>query len=151
MDKTNTPVAELLFSAADATPISTDETTIKPWSEASDQLAAAPKYWLATGRLDGRPHVMPVLGVWLKEAIHVATRPSSRKGKNLANRADCVITVSTETVDLAVECVASEIIDDPGLSQVADTFEVKYGLYRLVPRLAFGFGPDGMTATRWRF
>jgi len=42
------PVAELLFSPADATPMSTDEATVMPWDQALGQLAAAPKYWLAT-------------------------------------------------------------------------------------------------------
>lgn len=167
------PVAELLFSPSDATPISTDEATLKSWTDVSDRLAAAATYWLATGRPDGRPHVMPVLGVWLQDSMYVATRPQSRKGKNLAQNTDCVISVSTETVNLVVECVASELTDDIDLGHAADAFKAKYdwgltvrtghayeeslpgspvyGLYRLSPRLAFGFGPDGMTATKWRF
>lgn len=167
------PVADLLFSAADATPISTDQATLKSWSEASAQVAAAPKYWLATGRPNGHPHVMPVLAVWGEGAILLATRPGSRKGKNLAQNAECVVSVSTDTVDVVVECVAAEVEDDTGLRQVADAFVDKYGwrltvrdgrareeslpgsphysLYRLTPTRAFGFGPDGMTATRWRF
>jgi hypothetical protein len=30
------------------------------WPDARDQLAAADRYWLATVRADGRPHVMPL-------------------------------------------------------------------------------------------
>ncbi len=173
MDDRNRPAAELLFSPSDATPISTDEATLKPWTDASEHLGAAPTYWLATGRPDGRPHVMPVLGVWLQDAIYVATRPQSRKGKNLAQNVDCVVSVTTETVSLVVECVATELTDDIDLDQAADAFQVKYewrltvrsghayeeslpgspvyGLYRLAPTRAFGFGPDGMTATKWIF
>jgi hypothetical protein len=169
----NWPTAELLFSAADATPISTDEATVKPWAEAREGLAGAPKYWLATGRPNGRPHVMPVLAVWIEESLFVSTRGTSTKGRNLAQNAHCVITVSIETVDLVVECAATELTDDADLRRVADAFDAKYGwrltvreghaheeslpgspvygLYELTPELAFGFGADGMTATRWRF
>ena len=173
MSATNTPVAELLFGPKDSTPISTDQDTIKPWGHGLEALAAAPKYWLATARPNGRPHVMPVLAVWLDESLYISTRPTSRKGKNLAQEAHCVLTVSTETVDLVVECTATEVTDDAHLRRAAAAFAAKYewqltirdghayedglpgsplyGLYKLTPDLAFGFGADGLTATRWRF
>ena len=59
------PIAELLFGPEDATPMSTDETTLKPWAQACERLEEQAKYWLATARPDGRPHVMPVLAVWM--------------------------------------------------------------------------------------
>lgn len=173
MAEPTAPAAELLFSSADAVPISTDESTVKSWAEARESLAAAPKYWLATARSSGRPHVMPVLGVWLDDAIYISTRPASRKGRNLELNSQCVITVSTEPVDLVVECDATEVTGDANLQRVADGFVAKYGwrltvrdghayedslpgsprynFYELTPALGFGFGPDGMTATRWRF
>lgn len=55
------PTAELLFGREDATPMSTDSTTIKDWATALHQLKGAPKVWLSTVRPDGRPHAMPVL------------------------------------------------------------------------------------------
>jgi len=50
------PATEQPFSADHGTPV--------PWPEARARLAEAQTYWLATVRLDGRPHVMPLLGVW---------------------------------------------------------------------------------------
>jgi pyridoxamine 5'-phosphate oxidase-like protein len=173
MTTTTEPIAELLFSAADNVPISVDEATIKPWAEARESFAASPKYWLATGRSNGSPHVMPVLAVWLDGAVYVATRPGSLKGKNLRRNPRCVLTVSGETTDLVVECAATEVTGDAELQRVADAFEAKYqwrltvrdgrahedslpgspvyGFYQLAPTTAFGFGADGGTATRWRF
>jgi hypothetical protein len=169
----NEPIAELLFDAADGTPISTDESTIKSWTDAREQLALAPKVWLATQRPGGPPHVAPVLAAWLDTSIHVATRPTSRKGRNLAVNVDCVISVSTDAVDLVVECTAGKVCGAADLQRVTDTFLTKYGwrftvrdgrvyeegnpshpeyeLYALTPTKAFGYGTDGMTATRWRF
>jgi nitroimidazol reductase NimA-like FMN-containing flavoprotein (pyridoxamine 5'-phosphate oxidase superfamily) len=168
-----TPVAELLFGPEDAVPISTDEATLKPWSQASACLESAPKAWLSTVRPDGRPHAMPILLVWVDDAPCFATRPGSRKGKNLARNTHCVITAGNETVDVVVEGNAARIRDEAGLHRVAAALKVKYqwefavrdgsayedslpgspeyGFFQVTPTRAFGYGPDGMTATRWRF
>lgn len=42
--------------------------TTLAWSTVRDRLAAAERYWLATCRPDGRPHVVPVDGHWLDDA-----------------------------------------------------------------------------------
>jgi hypothetical protein len=34
------------------------------WSWAAERLTAARNYWVATAWPDGRPHVMPVWGMW---------------------------------------------------------------------------------------
>jgi len=36
-----------------------------PWSWAVERLQRSHDYWVATVRPDGRPHVMPVWGVWM--------------------------------------------------------------------------------------
>jgi pyridoxamine 5'-phosphate oxidase-like protein len=35
-----------------------------PWSWAEERLAQSHDYWVATVQPDGRPHLMPVWGVW---------------------------------------------------------------------------------------
>ena len=170
---TGTPLAELLFSPADNMPISTEESTIKPWAQARAALATAAKYWLTTVRPDGRPHVAPVLGVLLDDAIHVSTRPGTRKARNLEADPRCALAIATDIIDLVVETEASDVRDPETLLAVVAAFERKYGwslslrdgvlredglpgspvnaIHRLAPRVAFGYGPEGLTATRWRF
>jgi hypothetical protein len=167
------PSAELLFSDADATPMSTDTATVKPWGQARACLESAPKAWLSTVRPDGRPHAMPVMLVWVDEAPWFTTRPTSRKAKNLACNAHCVITAASEALDLVVEGDATRLQDESKLRRVAAAFKTKYawklvvrdgsvyddtlpgspeyGFYRVTPTRAFGYGADGLTATRWRF
>lgn len=169
----NTPVAELLFREEDATPMSTDEATVKPWSQARSCLQSAAKLWLSTVRPDGRPHVMPVLVVWVDDAPCFTTRPTSRKARNLARHAHCVLTASSEDLDLVIEGAAAQVTDEPELLRVAAAFQDKYqwelavrsglvhdhslpgapeyGLYQVSLTRAFGYGADGLTATRWRF
>jgi Pyridoxamine 5'-phosphate oxidase len=168
-----TPTAELLFGKEAATPISTDEATVKPWSQAQACLQSAPKIWLSTVRPDGRPHVMPVLLVWVDDAPRFTTRPTSRKGRNLARNPHCVISVAGEDLDLVVEGSAIRTEDEAELLRVASAYRSKYdwelavrdglvhddslpgspeyAFYEVAPIRAFGYGPDGLTATRWRF
>ncbi|KHL15143.1 UNVERIFIED_CONTAM: pyridoxamine 5'-phosphate oxidase [Mumia flava] len=153
--------------------MSSDEATVKPWSQARTCLESAPKVWLATTRPEGRAHVMPILIVWVGDAPCFATRPVSRKGRNLATDGRCVITVSGEDLDLVVEGLATRVTADDDLTEVAAAFLDKYAwefavrdgvvrdgplldapeyaFFRLVPTRAFGYGADGLTATRWRF
>ncbi|GLW08983.1 pyridoxamine 5'-phosphate oxidase [Microtetraspora sp. NBRC 13810] len=168
-----TPVAEPLFDEVDATPMSTDEATVKPWSQARACLELAPKMWLSTVRPDGRPHAMPVTPVWVGDAPYFTTRPASRKGRNLIRNPNCVVSVGDESLDLVIEGRATRIYDEDRLRRVAQAFAAKfewlftlrdgrvydddlpgspeYAFYRITPRRAFGYGADGLTATRWRF
>jgi nitroimidazol reductase NimA-like FMN-containing flavoprotein (pyridoxamine 5'-phosphate oxidase superfamily) len=163
------PVAAQPFSAADARPLPT-------WAEARRGLAEAEWYWLATVRPDGRPHVMPVLAVWLEGALHFSTGATSRKGKNLARDAHCVITAGRDPLHLVVEGEAAKVSDEARLHRVTEAYASKYGwqvtvrdgtfygdgaptagpppyeVYEVMPTTAFGFGTDeSLGATRWRF
>jgi nitroimidazol reductase NimA-like FMN-containing flavoprotein (pyridoxamine 5'-phosphate oxidase superfamily) len=67
------------------------------WSWAEERLEKARNYWVATTRPDGRPHLMPVWGVWVEGALYFGTDRGSRKARNLAsNRA---IAVHAESAD----------------------------------------------------
>ena len=58
------PVAEL------EPQFSSDDATLTPWAEARGRLEEVEVYWLTTVRPDGRPHVTPVLSVWLDGALY---------------------------------------------------------------------------------
>jgi nitroimidazol reductase NimA-like FMN-containing flavoprotein (pyridoxamine 5'-phosphate oxidase superfamily) len=148
-----------------------ENAVLTPWSEAEAGLVAAKTYWLATTRSDGRPHVMPVWGVWLDNKFFFSTSTTSRKGKNLAQNPHCTISVSRHAIDIVVEGKAAFVRDDALAQRVADLYSPKYEwpvtvrdsgiygengdggpLYVLTPTVAFGFGAaENFTATRWRF
>ena len=52
---------------------------------------AGRSYWVTTTRADGRPHAMPVWGLWLDGALWFSSDPDSVKGRNLAARPDAVV------------------------------------------------------------
>jgi hypothetical protein len=166
------PVTELCaaFSSPQATP--------SEWSTGRAALAKAELYWIATVRPDGRPHVTPLLGVWLEGAMYFCTGSDERKAKNLAENRHCVLTTGQNTLDgldLVVEGTAHTVGDGPELGRVADAYESKYGphfaapdgnwsglgnamrqaevpVYRVAPARVLGFGKgETYSQTRWLF
>jgi uncharacterized pyridoxamine 5'-phosphate oxidase family protein len=166
------PVTELgAFSSADA--------VATGWERAHGDLRDAPLYWLSTVRPGGRPHVTPLLGVWLDGALYFCTGSTERKAKNLAQNPYCVLTTGCnqldDGLDLVVEGDAVKVSDEAELRRVAETYESKYGprfttpegtwfglgdairggdvlVYRVAPSTAFGFGKGNQfSQTRWRF
>jgi general stress protein 26 len=157
------------FSSPDATPTE--------WSEARGILEAAEIYWLSTVRPDGRPHVTPLVAVWLDGAMYFCTGPEERKARNLEGNSSCVITTGRnafEGLDLVVEGHAERLTDDTKLDRVADRFNAKYDapfhfvardgafygeegdgggglVFEVKPRTIFAFGKgDSFSQTRWR-
>src|SRR3972149_4391760 len=55
-----------------------------PWSRAARLLESARNYWVCTTRPDGRPHAVPVWGIWLDGTFYFSTGRQSRKARNLA-------------------------------------------------------------------
>jgi Pyridoxamine 5'-phosphate oxidase len=148
------------------------------WASARAGLANAPVYWLTTVRPDGRPHVTPLIGIWLDGAFYFCTGAEERKAKNLAGNPFCAVTTGSnglDGVDLVVEGSATQVIDETALGRVAGTFESKYGprftepdgtwfglgaalrsgevpAFRVTPSTAFSFGKgEQFSQTRYRF
>ena len=64
------------------------------WQWAVERLEAARNYWLATTKVDGAPHVMPVWGLWLDGAVLFSTSPESIKARNFARDPRAVLHVA---------------------------------------------------------
>ena len=134
------------------------------WSVVRDRLTSARNYWVATTRPDGRPHVMPVWGLWLDETFYFSTDVESRKGRNLAANAHAVVHLESGD-DVAIVEGSVEAVTEPSvLGRFADAYDVKYHfrpdvssaaakVYRLRPAVAFAWGEKDFTksATRWSF
>jgi nitroimidazol reductase NimA-like FMN-containing flavoprotein (pyridoxamine 5'-phosphate oxidase superfamily) len=144
--------------------------TAAAWTGAREHLRDAEVYWLSTVRPDGRPHVTPLVSVWLDGALYFCTGPGERKAKNLDGNSHCVITTGcnmlSDTLDLVVEGDAVLVSDKTKLQRLADRFSSKYKppfnftvrdldellVYEVAPVTAFGFGRgEAFSQTRWRF
>ena len=140
------------------------EDGLLPWSWALERLERARNYWVATTRPDGRPHAAAVWGVWLDGAFLFSTATSSRKARNLASNASCVICTERADEAVSLEGDATPVRDAETLAAFRRVYKEKYdwpmdgieeGIYAVRPRVAFGFieaaGQFPQTATRWRF
>ncbi|MGH3928083.1 MAG: pyridoxamine 5'-phosphate oxidase family protein [Pseudonocardiaceae bacterium] len=53
------------------------------WPDTVRVLERAKLYWLTTVRIDGRPHVTPLIGVLQDDAMHFCTGLQEQKARNL--------------------------------------------------------------------
>ncbi|MGF1647222.1 MAG: pyridoxamine 5'-phosphate oxidase family protein [Kineosporiaceae bacterium] len=157
--------------------LGTDEGSPAPWAQARERLAASQAYWTATNHPSGRPHVRPVLAVWVDDALYVSSDPAARKSRNLDADARCSVATSGEDLDLVVEGRAERVTDPHRLERVAAAYQAKYdwpvaiagdsftapfaaptagegtfAVYEVAPVTVFGFPTgDRFVPTRWRF
>lgn len=89
----------------------TDAEGLLPWDWAERRLLASHVYWLATTRPDGRPHLMPIWGLWLDRVFYFSTGRQSRKARNLERNAHCVVATEQALEAVVVEGTANEIMD----------------------------------------
>jgi hypothetical protein len=167
-------VAEVIATdaAPDAAPID--------WAEAVGLFAAERWYWVATACSDGRPHLRPVLAVYLDERIYSTTNPAARKGRNLTRRPSAALAARAPAIDIVVEGKVIWIDDRQRLERVGDAYRDKYGwpvtitgdgafdapygaptagpppyrVYEITPTVAFAFGTGnnlGERSARYRF
>ena len=131
------------------------------WSWAEERLIAARNYWVCTTRPDGRPHAMPVWGLWHHGAFYFSSSPDSRKARNLA--ANPSVTVHLESGDevVIVDGVVGLESDEELLRQLGADFSRKYSfevsfaggrpLNVVLPRVAYAWLEQNFPSTATRF
>ena len=63
-------------------PTSLEETL--PWSHVTERMEQARNYWIGTVGPEGRPHAVPVWGVWVEGTLYFGGGPQTRWSRNLA-------------------------------------------------------------------
>jgi hypothetical protein len=134
-----------------------------PWSVVEERLRDAHNYWVCTTRADGRPHAMPVWGLWLNNLFLFSTDSSSIKGRNLWERPDVVIHLESGDSVVIVEGTARRIVDDALGEHMVDEYERKYAvridrsnpafaLFEVRPRAVLAWTEEDFVdgATRWQ-
>lgn len=147
-----------------------DDVGMLPWDWASGRLVASRNYWLTTVDPAGRPHSMPVWGVWTADdRFWFASASDSLRARNLAANPHVVVAADDTVEVVSVEGIArlSESRKD-----IAEGFGHKYGrddteaseltefflastMFQVTPVKAFGLierAEDfARSATRWVF
>ncbi|MGZ6999951.1 MAG: pyridoxamine 5'-phosphate oxidase family protein [Acidimicrobiia bacterium] len=140
--------------------------SVLAWPTVVEWLEQSRNYWVCSTRPDGRPHAMPVWGLWIDGALWWSTDPASVKARNLARRPDvvihlesgdevCVLEGSTRRID-AAELPASFVDDYDakyGHRLDLDVASPNFGFYVLAPTVALTWREVDYptSATRWTF
>jgi len=143
-----------------------------PWSWAAERLAGNRNFWVVTVSGDGRPHALPVWGVWHdgEHRFAFSCSPRARKARNLAQNPSAVITTDDTVECLSVEGRGVPVDDERRREQWIERYLAKYRPLAadlsadfLRQHLMFEFTPDrafaiierdaefATRATRWTF
>jgi hypothetical protein len=132
-----------------------------PWRWAKERLQRSHNYWVSTTRPDGRPHATAVWGIWWENAFYFSSGRLTRKARNLAHQASCVVSTESAAQAVIVEGIAQLVRDDKTLQRVGQVYREKYNsdypsesnVYVVNPKAVFGFieaeTEFSGSATRW--
>jgi nitroimidazol reductase NimA-like FMN-containing flavoprotein (pyridoxamine 5'-phosphate oxidase superfamily) len=146
------------------------------WEETRRTLETAELFWISTVRADGRPHVTPLVAVWLDGAIHFSTGAAEQKTINLNGNPHVVLTTGCNQwdagLDVMVEGDAVRLTDDGMLQRLADAWAAKWDgrwryeagdggfhhqdggmalVFSVTPSKILAFGKGNFSHTRHRF
>jgi nitroimidazol reductase NimA-like FMN-containing flavoprotein (pyridoxamine 5'-phosphate oxidase superfamily) len=101
-----------------------------PWDETRRVMEEAELFWLSTVRVDGRPHITPLVAVWLDGALHFCTGATEQKAMNLNRNPHVSLTTGCnhweEGLDVVVEGDAVQVTDDNLLERLAVAWTTKW-------------------------
>src|SRR5438046_10092623 len=100
------------------------------WTATQHALESAEIFWITTVRADGRPHVTPLVAVWLDGAIHFSTGGNEQKAVNLKSNPHVVLTTGCnrwdEGLDIVVEGDAVRLTDSKMLERLAQEWATQW-------------------------
>ncbi|MGY1672279.1 pyridoxamine 5'-phosphate oxidase family protein [Geodermatophilus sp. SYSU D00710] len=104
-----------------------------PWADVERLLADAQLYWVVTVRADGRPHAVPLVGVW-QDGFAFCTGAGEQKKRNLDGNPHVAVTTGStgahgwdSGLDVVVEGTATRVTDPQELRALAAAWYAKYG------------------------
>jgi PPOX class probable F420-dependent enzyme len=137
------------------------------WAEAERRLTASHDYWVATVRPDGRPHVMPVWGVWEDGRLWFSSGRRSRKARDIEADPRCTVTTDDARNPVVVDGAAFRVTRPGEIAVFVGAMNRKYeagmttdfqdpevnGTYVVTPERVIAISGDDFTGspTRWRF
>jgi uncharacterized pyridoxamine 5'-phosphate oxidase family protein len=132
------------------------------WKWAVQRLSSTQNYLLATVRADGRPHVMPVWGIWIDDRFYFSTGRTSVKAQNLAKNPNCVLCAGEAKEAVILEGKVTKTRKNASFKRIVAAYFRKYKFdvstmgepfFCIHPRVIFGQVEETYpkTATRWRF
>ena len=110
------------FSAPDA--------NAATWPETARILEDAQLSWICTVRADGRPHLTPLVAVWLDDTLYFCTGEGEQKAVNLRGNPHVLLLTGCarwdEGLDVVAEGDAVRVTDEALLTRLAQAWTRKW-------------------------
>ena len=107
--------------------VTQDPDGLLDWSWAEQRLLAERNFWFVTANAEGRPHSMPVWGVWMpeQERFGMCCDIGARKARNIKANDQVVVTTTN-----SVECISIEgravVVTSDEAETLAEQWAKKY-------------------------
>lgn len=132
------------------------------WTGVRTELERAQNYWIATVRPDGRPHVVPVEGLWIDDAWYYSGSKETVHYQSAAANPHAVMHLEEATKAFIVEGEVAPIDPAPPLAACltkasrekygyAPTADEHSGFLRLSPHRVIAWTAFPKNATRFLF
>lgn len=135
------------------------------WVWVDAQMRGARNFWLCTTSSDGKPHAVPIWGVWVENSFYFSTGNSSVKARNIRRDNRVVLHLESGDETLIFEGTLDEADGSVSLQdEIARAYVAKYDLnpdvedldaiqYRLQPTKVMAWLEKDYpaTATYWLF
>lgn len=165
----NPPTTELDARFSDPASVPTS------WEETRRALQTAELFWICTVRPDGRPHVTPLVAVWLDDALYFSTGAEEQKALNLGRNPHVVLMTGCNGweggLDVVVEGDAVRVTSDDVLERLPAAWAAKWDgrwryearegalhhdrgealVFSVTPGKVLAFGKGHFSHTRHRF
>jgi len=100
------------------------------WDETRRALEEAQLSWICTVRSDGRPHLTPLVAVWLDEALYFSTGAGEQKAVNLRGNPQVLLLTGChrwdDGLDVVAEGDAVQVSDEALLTRLAREWARKW-------------------------
>ena len=135
------------------------------WAWVDEQMAKSRNYWICTVRPNGKPHAVPVWGVWVEGKLYFGSDTNAVKARNLRHSPELVVHLESGDDTVIIEGTAEVSTDAAIWKKVALAYAEKYPPFApdpekqeglnlvLMPRVVMAWLESDFpkTATRWDF
>jgi general stress protein 26 len=130
-----------------------------PWSHVVERMAAPRNYWVTTVQPNGRPHAVPVWGVWVENTLYFGGSAQTRWSRNLAENPQAAVHLDSSDDVIILEGIVTRITDakDPQAKKVDAAYKAKYKMphgvpfWVLRPQVVYAWTQVLHDMTRWTF
>ncbi len=137
------------------------EDSLLTWDWVMERVVSPTNYWISTVTPAGKPHAVPVWGVWVDGTFYHGGGDDTRRGKNLAQNPHITMHLESGSEVVIIEGITEKLTEETihhELAKRLDTeymrkYDMEHGLpvWRLVPHKAFAWAEYPTTVTRWTF